>query len=139
MKVIDWEKKGNAVRFYLGRNSCAGWYGDDWNDRPYDCNAGRVYKKFICGWADICFPFGDGVFEPSDCGGETPFAKKDFMTGALPVIIDVPERTMAADRRFSWNDAAGAPAGVSFRIGDGDETLREYGESVHRGLPPDMR
>ena len=29
MKIIDFEKKGNVVRFYLGDNDLKEWYGDD--------------------------------------------------------------------------------------------------------------
>lgn len=42
MQIIDMEKKGNVVRFYLGENGKQ--WGDDWNDAPYDCNAGTVYE-----------------------------------------------------------------------------------------------
>ena len=29
MKIIDFDKKGNIVRFYLGIDSIENWYGDD--------------------------------------------------------------------------------------------------------------
>lgn len=32
MKIIDFERKGNLVRFYLGDDDLAEWYGDDWNE-----------------------------------------------------------------------------------------------------------
>lgn len=43
MKIIDFERKGNLVRFYLGDDDLVEWYGDDWNDTPYEHNAERVY------------------------------------------------------------------------------------------------
>ena len=78
MKIIDFEKKGNVVRFYLGEQTENwGWtnpeykdytgktptwlkpsdryYGDDWDDKPYEHNAGTVYGEFIKGYKDIAF------------------------------------------------------------------------------------
>ena len=46
LKIIDFEKKGNVVRFYYGKDSLKEWYGDDWDDRPYEHNAGEVYHRF---------------------------------------------------------------------------------------------
>ena len=73
-KIIDFEVKGNVVRFYLGNKTDEwGWtnknykdrngntpdwlkpndtyYGDDWDDVPYEHNAGLVYDKFVKGTA----------------------------------------------------------------------------------------
>ena len=47
MKIIDFDKKGNVVRFYLGKDDLNDYWGDDWNDVPYEHNAGTVYDEFI--------------------------------------------------------------------------------------------
>ena len=57
MKIIDFSKKGNVVRFYLGEDNCKDYWGDDWNDFPYEHNAGCVYDEYIAGIVDIAFPF----------------------------------------------------------------------------------
>ena len=81
LKVIDFDRKGNVIRFYLGKKTAAwGWtnpdykdpydgkrpewvkpsdtfYGDDWDDAPYQDNAGQVYDQFIYGWYDMYVPF----------------------------------------------------------------------------------
>ena len=44
------------VRFYLGKDTLEKYYGDDWNDTPYECNAGTVYDEYISGTADLVFP-----------------------------------------------------------------------------------
>lgn len=67
MKIIDFERKGNLVRFYLGDDDLVEWYGDDWNDTPYEHNAERVYDEYIKGYCDMMFPFDDLVLEPC-CG-----------------------------------------------------------------------
>ena len=64
MKIIDFERKGNLVRFYLGDDDLVEWYGDDWGDTPYEHNAERVYDEYIKGYCDMMFPFDDLVLEP---------------------------------------------------------------------------
>lgn len=61
MKIIDFERKGNLVRFYLGDDDLHDWSGDDWNDTPYEYNAGQVYEMkagkahgFNRGMKDLC-------------------------------------------------------------------------------------
>ena len=41
MKVIDFERKGNVIRFYLGKDDLTEWWGDDWNDTPYSLSQWR--------------------------------------------------------------------------------------------------
>lgn len=87
MQIIDFEKKGNVVRFYLGDASQPYW-GDDWNDAPY-ADADTVDKRFIKGHRDIAFPFDDLVLEPSD-GGNLLVSKEDMRQRTFPCIIVVP-------------------------------------------------
>ena len=87
LKIIDFNKEGNAVRFFLGKKDCNDYWGDDWNDRPYEHNAGRVYGEFIEGYVDIGFDLDTLVLEP--CSGyiNSPFSKEDFKKRKVPVII----------------------------------------------------
>jgi rRNA maturation protein Rpf1 len=39
MHIIDFERKGQQVKFYLGDYKLSNYYGDD---RPYKHNAGKV-------------------------------------------------------------------------------------------------
>ena len=87
MKVIDFEKKGNVVRFYLGDDNCYDFCGDDWNDAPYEHNAGTVYKEYIKGYADVAFDFDDYVYEPGDRFCNSPFSKEDFKNRIAAVIV----------------------------------------------------
>lgn len=48
-KVIDFEKYGNVVRFIMGDADLENWGGDDWNDSPYEDNAGSVYDQYEMG------------------------------------------------------------------------------------------
>lgn len=118
MQIIDFEKKGNVVRFYLGEKTSEwGWtrsdykqlhngqlktpdwlkpsdiyYGDDWDDRPYEHNAGKVYSEFIKGYVDVAFDFDDLVLEP--CDGDfynSAYCKEDMVNRIVPCIIVVPK------------------------------------------------
>lgn len=86
MKIIDFEKKGNVVRFYLGVDD--DFKGDDWNDTPYDCNAGRVYDEYICGHQDLLIPFNYAVLEPKDPEWERHnWCKDDMKMKKIPCIV----------------------------------------------------
>lgn len=90
MKIIDFERKGNVVRFYLGADDCTDYWGDDWNDVPYEHNAGCVYDRFVLAHKDIAFPFDYAVLEP--CNGEcnSRYSKEDMKKRKVPCIIAVP-------------------------------------------------
>lgn len=60
-EIIDFEKKGNLVRFYLGKNGKQ--RGDGWDDAPYEHNAEKVYDEYIKGYCDIVADFDCQVNE----------------------------------------------------------------------------
>ena len=93
MKIIDFKRKGNVVRFYLGKDSLKEWYGDDWDDVPYEHNAEQVYSEFVSDIADIAFPFESLVLEPQDDwhnNGNSEYCKNDMVARKVPCIIVVP-------------------------------------------------
>lgn len=109
MKIIDWEAKGNVIRFYLGNDNIKEWWGDDWNDRPYEHNAGSVYQKFIVETKDIKFDFDDLVIEPCDGFANSPYSKDDFRDRKAPCIIvvkkkDLPENLWEFNTFQDWLD-----------------------------------
>ena len=91
MKIIDFKKKGNVVRFYLGDDDLQNWWGDDWDDRPYECNAGEVYDEFIIDHCDMSFPFGSLVLEPCSGAFNSAYSKDQMMDKLIPCIVVVPE------------------------------------------------
>jgi len=82
-ELIDCELKGNMVRLYLGKNGKQ--WGDDWNDKPYEHNAGRVYDEYVEKIADISIKFEYEVNEPADFaeGGNSDFRREDFIKGKI--------------------------------------------------------
>ena len=88
LKIIDWETCGNVVRFYLGDMNNTDYWGDDWNDVPYEYNAGRVSCDDILYAVDIGIPLTCTVIE-TNAGYEntnSPFSKEDIKNGEIPCI-----------------------------------------------------
>ena len=103
MKIIDFDKKGNVVRFFLGRDDLTEWHGDDWCDTPYEHNAGPVYDNYISGYVDIAFDYECLVLEPQDDWynqGNSRWCKKDMVERRIPCVIIVPPSEKTFDDDF---------------------------------------
>lgn len=92
MKIIGWERKGNVVRFALGKDDIDDWSGDDWHKAPYEHNA--VSTPFgIEEYADITFGYGVSVLEAQVdwyYPGNSLFCMDDFKDWKVPIFaIDV--------------------------------------------------
>lgn len=127
MKIIDFELLGNVVKFYLGKDDLQEFYGDDWDDAPYDCNAGEVYDEFVSGVREIAFPSNWVLLEPKDDSRyyreNCPFCKDDFVARKAPCVIAVKIKDggwrWEAEGCFSQYAAADSPDKVvKFYIGD---------------------
>ena len=118
MKIIDFERKGNVVRFFLGADDCFDYRGNDWGDAPYDCNAGQVYDRYIIGHKDVYFPFDSLVLEPESNRYNNWCTKVDMKKRKIPCVIVVPKE-IHEDR---WNDSfsqfVGADGIQRFYFGD---------------------
>ena len=121
MKIIDFNHRGNVVFFYLGSDSLTDWYGDDWNDIPYEHNAGNVYDEFVSGYKEIAFPFNYAVLEPKDgdWSGNSGFCKDDMKARKVPCIIavpmDDPNERWEYERFTDW---VGSDKAIRFYMGD---------------------
>lgn len=78
LELIDCERKGNLIRLYFGKNGeqC----GDDWDDVPYEHNAGMVYHEYIKAIMDIVIDFQYEIKEPADDAknGNSIYCRNDF-------------------------------------------------------------
>lgn len=87
IRIIDFRRVGNVVRFYFG-DVTADYWGDDWDDAPYDCNAGTVYDEFITGSVDAAWPLSCEVLEPASLSyNNCPYTKDDMRHKVTPCII----------------------------------------------------
>ena len=102
MRIIDFEKKGNVVGFYLG--SSGDYYGDDWEDKPYEHNAGRVYERFIEGYKDVAFGFDYTVLEPADNTDNSDVCKDDMKNASIPCLIVIKCRPGDVVKSFDYYD-----------------------------------
>ena len=104
MKIIDFERKGNVIRFYLGADELESWYGDDWDDAPYEHNAGRVYDEFIADYRDLIIPFDSEVLEPCDGTLNSHWCKDDMRARRVPCIIVVPPSELETEYHYFTGD-----------------------------------
>ena len=109
LKIIDFAKKGNVIRFFLGkRDPKLGWtsfeatqhflttpsdeyYGDDWDDVSYEDNAGLVYNKFVKRAVDVYIPYDYLVLEPADSETSSGICKEDLVHGRYACILIIPK------------------------------------------------
>lgn len=136
MKIIDWEKEGNMVRFYLGENDCTDYHGDDWDDRPYSIEAGHVYDQFVKKHIDIAFPFDWLVVEPQDDwryeyeSNNREYCMNDFKERKLPFLIVVPDGLYEPYiQDFFSFVGADIPGVYKFYLGDNEQVINPVGRS----------
>lgn len=126
MKIIDFERRGNVVRLYIGNDDLVEWWGDDWNDRPYEHNAGRVYDQYVAGHVDIAFPFDSLVLEPCDGAFNSEYSKEDMQARRVPCLIIVPKE-VSGDSWYwdAFDHWAGADGITKLYFGDRMDTLKD--------------
>lgn len=84
MKIIDFERRGNVVRFYLGEDNIKDYTGDDWGDDTWEYKASRVYDEYIVAYGDISVPFDRVVLDSSEC--QYCYSKNDMKNRLVPCI-----------------------------------------------------
>jgi len=88
MKIIDWKASPIAIRLYLAKDDLAYWWGDDWDDAPWQCNAGPVYDRFVSAHIDIILPEETEVWEPGGITSPSEYiSKEDIIKRQLPIIV----------------------------------------------------
>ena len=121
MKIIDFERKGNTVRFYLGADDCDDYGGDDWNDAPYEHNAELVNPEYIKGHRDIHFDFDSLVLEPCCGHNNSVWCKDDMKARRVPCILVVPPSETC------WSD------NFDYYLGNGNVRKFYFGDKMEPG------
>lgn len=102
MKIIDFERRGNLVRFYLGEDDDDDFWGEDWNERPYEHQQNnKVYESHIAGHRDVVFPFDAIVCEPADGHSVSRRSKRDMKGRRCPCIAVMFEEVFDDDE-YAW-------------------------------------
>jgi hypothetical protein len=87
VKLVDFRCFGNVVRLYYTDDlELERWWGDDWDDRPYEHNAGEVYPEYFDGYLELAFPSAYVVGEPCLGHLNSPYSKSDMMARCVPMI-----------------------------------------------------
>ena len=129
LKIIDFDTYGNVIQLYLGDINDSEYYGDDWDDRPYEHNAGTVYKSYIKGVIEIAFPSFIWVLAAEDdwhYNGNSPFCKEDFKNMKAPCLVIVNDND---PYQMGWSYSEKMGDKLSWRIYFND-TLEEILEKA---------
>ena len=123
MKIIDWIRRGNVVRLLLAPDALDDWDGDDWDDAPYEHNAGEAYGRYVTHAQDVAVPLDMEVMEPADDwrhGDNSPWSKDDMKERRIPMLIVAPaDPWLGGD----WGRLLGRDDTVRVYMGDPPERL----------------
>lgn len=64
--IIGINQKGNLLELALTSNFDKNTHGDDWDDKPYDINAGEVYQEYVSKYQIVYVPFNKTVYTYSN-------------------------------------------------------------------------
>lgn len=100
MKIIDYYKCGNVIKLYLGADDCEDYWGDDWDDAPYEHNAGRVYSEYIQSYVEFAFPLKYDICEACNGYFNSPFSKEDMKNREVPCLTISTEMSDCTEIKF---------------------------------------
>lgn len=126
MKIIDFEKHGSIVRFYLGEDDCSSFSGEGWSRESYELWSKRVDAKYIKGTRDVSFPFDSVVLEPCEDWQHpdgSRWSKDEMKARRVPCIVVLPPSVMAEEVDYaewseSFEEAVMRAGSVRFFMGD---------------------
>ena len=123
-KCIDFELNGNIARIWLGKENLEAWWGDDWDDVPYECNAETVSPEYTVGHVDVAFPFDAIVSEPADGHCNSRWAKEDMQRRLIPMFVAIDYKDPYGHYRYDscFEDAYRHPDAWILKMGDAYDT-----------------
>lgn len=129
MVVCDFAKKGNVVRLFLcEEDKFDKAWGDDWDDAPYEHNAGEVESELVTSYLDLYFKYDVSVREPADDCINSSYAKEDFKHRYAPCIVAYlpPEEDIWWDWDYSYSRLVGFSEDASnlVKIYFGDDHIK---------------
>lgn len=85
MNIIDLQVNGSFITIFLGENGKQ--WGDDWDDAPFEHNAGQVYDKFVKEKLNFCLSPEYEFTSPSSFYSNSPFSMESFRDRKVPRYI----------------------------------------------------
>lgn len=123
-RIIDFDKENGSLFLIFGDpEATPDYWGDDWNDSPYEHNAGMVYDRYAEGYAEIIVPSRAEAFEPADTRAydyNSPWCKDDMKKRRVPCLVIKP----TPEYKFDEDDFTRALAAEdAIRIYFGDDVI----------------
>ena len=144
LKLIDFyknEDRHHKVKLYFGDTECENYWGDDWNDTPYEHNAGPVYNEFILKTETI-YTTTEIILEPCDIPDcNSGWCKKDFKKRLTPCILVVPMSVIEEyDKIYgdypTYTQAIGHPMVRRLYLGDSySQVMNNINYTEPTGIP----
>lgn len=132
--IIDFEIKGNAIKLYLAHEGLDCWGGDDWNDRPYEHNAGEVYEEYVDATVVVHFSFDNAcVLEPCSGHLNSRWSKDDMMDRRVPMFAVIPVsegREMWQYELLKFEEAFMDDTSIPVYMGDHLDSLVNEGQKL---------
>lgn len=92
----------SIIYLWFGDEGVTDYGGDDWDDAPYEHNAGHVSDEYVHDIVRIALPLGLTGVEPADGYENSPFCKDDLKSGIAPCVVIVP--SSIADLDAAWGN-----------------------------------
>jgi hypothetical protein len=119
LKIIDVDQKGQLVKFYLADDDLEEWTGDDWNDTPFEHNAGSVYDEYVCGELTVVYKWDDLVIQPDWGLTNSSYCKDDMIARRIYALCVL--KTEDRDKSdYAWRADMVAGNSKAIRIYMGD-------------------
>jgi hypothetical protein len=121
MKLIDFDTNGHVVKLYFGAHDLKDWWGDDWNDTPYEHNAGVVYGEFVKKTLEVAFPFDFFVMEPSSGEFNSMWCKNQMKERQVPALA-----ILKSDQNifaYSFKDIVSNSKTLKLYFGDSEKEI----------------
>lgn len=87
-RIIDRRRRHGLIRLYLAERPDPGYTGDDWDDSPYERNAGPVCQDFVDATPTLAVPWG--LAARSGTPGDRQTVRVDPVFGAQAAFHATP-------------------------------------------------
>jgi hypothetical protein len=118
MKILDVDIRCNTVKFYLGEDSLGNWCGDDWDDAPFEHNAGAIYREYVEAEAVFAFDWDDIVFGAEAGFNNSPWSKNDLKARKVYALCVLKAEDRSDDELWRAWDIAADDRAHRFFLGD---------------------
>lgn len=84
-RIIDRRRRHGLIRLCLAGRPDPGYTGDDWDDSPYERNAGPVCQDFVDATPTLAVPWGPGG---GGAGGRLAYAEHPLVEERFQLHVE---------------------------------------------------